>query len=453
MIPMFPRHPCRFSFSRWLRAGLLAVGLSSGAAAREPVVIDYWLWDVGQLPAYRDAARVFEEQNPDIRIKLTQIGWLDYWISLTTAFVSDTAPDVFTNHVSRYPEFLRYRTLLDLTPYVVRDRVEAGSYLGELFLRWSRDGRQYALPKDWDTVALIYNREMLREAGVDPAELDNLDWNPHDGGTFGRMIARLTLDRAGENGLSPRFDTAQVVRYGLLMDGEIDGFSQAEWSHFAASNGFTYDDGPWSGRFHYDDPRLAETLQWIRDASGRKRWIVPARDARQIGANGLFVARKGALALMGSWMIGWYARNCPFETGFAPLPVGPQGRKTMLNGLGDSIWSGTRHPEEAWRWVRFLGSREGQMIVARHGVVFPAVSEAAETARDVMNARGADVSVFLRQATAPGGTFSFPLTEQGSELMAIARAAMDEIFLQETAIPPRLETLNRDVNRLFERRR
>lgn len=47
-----------------------------------------------------------------------QIGWSEYWSSLTTALVSETAPDVFTNHVTRYPEFVVNNVLLDLAPYI-----------------------------------------------------------------------------------------------------------------------------------------------------------------------------------------------------------------------------------------------------------------------------------------------------------------------------------------------
>ena len=33
----------------------------------------------------------------------------------------------------------------------------------------------------------------------------------------------------------------------------------------------------------------------------------------------------------------------------------PNGRKSMFNGLADSIWVGSKHQDEAWKWVKFLG--------------------------------------------------------------------------------------------------
>jgi multiple sugar transport system substrate-binding protein len=223
-----------------------------------------------------------------------------------------------------------------------------------------------------------------------------------------------------------------------------------EWSHFAVSNGFRFHDGPWSQAFYYDDPKLAETFRWYRDASLEKGWIIPAREARQIGGAGLFSAKKGALLLSGSWMIGTYSKMCDFEYGYAPLPVGPNGRKTMFNGLADSVAAGTEHPEEAWKWVKFLGSREGQMIIAEAGVVFPAVREAAVRATEVMTSRGVDVSIFLEQAMDEDATFPFPITEHGSDIISISRAAMDEVVLGSGNVDTVLSTLDRDVDSLFQ---
>ena len=421
-------------------------------ASRLPgaVVINYWLWDNDQRLVYEAAARVFEVQNPDIKIKISQAQWFDYWLGLTTALVSDTAPDVFVNHLSRYPELAINHALLDLAPLIARDRVDPQMYLGNVFTLWGRDGKQYGLPKDWDVIGVFYNRAALTRAGIDPRELDDIDWNPRDGGGFGRMLARLTFDRAGENALSPRFDRTQVVQHGLLISGHPDGFGQTEWSHFAVSAGFSFYDGPWARHLRYDDPVLAETFGWLRHAAQREQWIIPAQHARQIRAEGHFAARRGALALGGSWMTRWYVANCGFEIGIAPLPVGPKGRKTMMNSLADSICATTRHPEEAWRWVKFLGSREGQLIVAERGTVFPAIREAAERAAAVMNARGVDVSAFLRQATAPNGTFGYPIVEHGSDLVFLTRAAMDRIFLGDANIATVLKELNREVNALFD---
>jgi multiple sugar transport system substrate-binding protein len=81
-------------------------GEASGASGDEAKgEISYWLWDSNQLPAYQQCADDFHTANPDITVKITQRGWDDYWSTLTNGFVAGTAPDVFTDHLAKYPEF------------------------------------------------------------------------------------------------------------------------------------------------------------------------------------------------------------------------------------------------------------------------------------------------------------------------------------------------------------
>ena len=49
---------------------------------------------------------------------IEQIGWDDYWTGITTGFVSGTAPDVFTDHLAKYPEFAKNNQLVDLAPLI-----------------------------------------------------------------------------------------------------------------------------------------------------------------------------------------------------------------------------------------------------------------------------------------------------------------------------------------------
>ena len=429
---------------------ILAAGILSGIPVHAATEITYWLWDNNQLPSYKACAEAFEKQNPDITVRITQTGWFDYWTALSTAFVSGTAPDVFWDHLSRYPEFVGNNLLLDLAPLIARDNVPTGIYVGGLVKVWGRGAKQYGLPKDWDTIGIVYNQAMLDRAGIDPKSLWDLTWNPNDGGSFGNLIARLALDGKGKNGLDAGFNRQDLMQYGLLVNGQSDGLGHEEWASFAASLGWNYSAGPWATHFNYDDPRLIETVQWFADLSLKKNIIVPAKDARQAGATGLFAAQKGALAITGSWLVHWFTENCKFEIGFAPLPKGPVGRKSVINGLADSIWVGSKHQEEAWKWVKFLASPEAQKIVGGYGVVFPAIPEAAEISEKRMAEKGADVSAFVEEAKEPQGTFFLPISEHGSDVVRILRANLDAIFLEGADVETTLKAANKEVNSLFE---
>jgi multiple sugar transport system substrate-binding protein len=67
---------------------LVASTIAAGVPAYAATEINYWLWDTNQQPSYQACADAFEKKNPDIKVKITQTGWFDYWTSLSTAFVS-----------------------------------------------------------------------------------------------------------------------------------------------------------------------------------------------------------------------------------------------------------------------------------------------------------------------------------------------------------------------------
>ena len=109
-------------------------------------------------------------------------------------------------------------------------------------------------------------------------------------------------------------------------------------------------------------------------------------------------AGKGAMTIAGSWTINTYlGDSAKVKFAFAPLPAGPQGRKTAINGLSDAIWAGTKHKDEAWKWVKFLASADCQNIVGGNGVVFPAIKSASDKALAAHKAKGRDVQAVHRR--------------------------------------------------------
>lgn len=116
--------------------------------------------------------------------------------------------------------------------------------------------------------------------------------------------------------------------------------------------------------------------------------------------------------------------------------------------MADAIWTGTPHPEEAWEWVKFLGSPACQNIIGEFAVVFPATPEATELAISTHAENGLDVSAYVDIATEEQ-TSLYPVTYHGSEVLSIIDAAIDRIFLGTEDIQPILEQANNEVRSLF----
>ena len=443
---------------RKVLAGAAALSLALAAGCSDPdggsadaVTLNYWLWDDNQKASYQQCADAFHTADPGITIKITQTAWDQYWQNLTTQLASGQAPDVWTNQGSYYPQFVTAGQILDVQPFVDADKVDLNQYQAGLADLFTKDGKRYGLPKDWDTMALVYNTDQLKKQGVHPAALSDLTWNPADGGTFQEVIAKATVDANGRNGLDPAFDKSKVKTYGFLPEWSDGSQGQNGWGNLAASLGWTYlDKNPWGTRYRYDDPRLAQVIDWYKSLIAKG--YSPALDkASTLSRDALMKAGKGAITITGSWMINSYlGDSAKVKFAFAPLPAGPQGRKSAINGLSDAIWAGTEHKEQAWKWVKFLASPDCQNIVGGNGVVFPAIKAASDKALAAHQSKGRDVQAFIDEAQAPGGTFFLPITEHGNEVSQIVQDAIQSSVLGQTDSATALKKANDQVNALFK---
>jgi len=421
---------------------LLATGLMAA-----PVTIKYILWDSAQQPAYQAVADAFQKKNPNITIEIGQLGWGDYWTGLQTGMVSGDVPDVFTDHLAMVNDFASKGQLVDLQPYVTKDKVDTTKYLNGLGDLWTKNGKRWGLPKDWDTITIVYNKEMLTEAGYTEAQANALTWNPKDGGTFEKFIAKLSIDKNGKNGLDPAFDAKNVVRYGFALS-HSDDRGQAQFSPFAVSNNWMYTSGTFKADYKYDDPKFIETIDWMVKVS-KKGWMADYAST-QNGATGVFTAKKAATTFDGSWMIGYYTGNAGFPVGFAKLPAGPAGVKSMINGLADSITTGSKHKDEAWLWVKFLGSEEAQKIVGTFGVVFPAYQSGVNNALAAYKTKGLNVSAFTDESLTKGQTFLYPVVDNGVKTQEIMVKAFDSVFTYKATPKDAFTAANKQILALFK---
>jgi len=84
---------------------------------------------------------------------------------------------------------------------------------------------------------------MVTDAGLSAADLAGMSWNPADGGSFEKVLARLSVDVHGKHGDEPGFDPAQVKTYGFGYDDTgASSSGQNQWSFLAASLGFQFTD-------------------------------------------------------------------------------------------------------------------------------------------------------------------------------------------------------------------
>ena len=366
---------------------------------------------------------------------------------------------MFTDHLAKFAQFVDLKVVrpLDDLPATADSDYQPG--LAELWK--GQDGKRYGAPKDWDTIAMFYDKQALRDAGVDEASLQSLSWNPQDGGTFEKLVAHLTVDVNGVRGDEPGFDKTRVKTHGLASDGSGGkGWGQTQWSAFAGSNGWQATDrNPWGTRFNLEEPALQDTLNWYFGLV-RKGYMptfdeIGGSSGSQSGTDKQVQTGLAAIAINGSWNIANFtslkdASGNPIEVGVAPTPIGPTGKRaSMFNGLADSVTTFSRQPENAAKWVKYLSGSECQKIIGASGAVFPARPEATQLAIEFNNTeRKLDVSAFTQQVT-DKTTFQPPVTTNAADVIALVNPRMDAIYIGSEPVST-LNSTNDQLNRLFQ---
>jgi multiple sugar transport system substrate-binding protein len=455
------------SFRRRIRTAAIAVlalsavtacGGSSGSSANG--TIEYWLWDSAQQPGYQKCADAFQQANPGLKIHISQYGWDAYWSKLTAGFIADTAPDVFTDHLAKFAQYVDLKVLRPLDDLGPTSDIKDADYQQGLAQLWKgQDGKRYGAPKDWDTIAIFYDAAALKKAGVDPAQLQNLSWNPQDGGTFEKLVAHLTIDANGVRGDEPGFDKKNVKTHGLGSEGSGGGgWGQTQWSAFTGSAGWqATDKNPWGTRFNFDKPELQDTLRWYFGLV--QKGYMPSYEqiggSNAIGTDKQIQSGSAAMGLSGSWMISTFSKltdagGKKLDIGIAPTPIGPTGKRaSMFNGLADSVTTLSKQPENAAKWVKYLSGAECQNIIGQSGVVFPARPAGTDLAIAYnKNERKLDVTPFTKQVE-DKTTFLFPVTTNAADIAALMAPRMDAVYIGSSPVNS-LTKLNGQLDELFK---
>jgi ABC-type glycerol-3-phosphate transport system substrate-binding protein len=376
-------------------------GGSGGGGTSATGVVNWWTWDPNQAQAYQLCANAFEKANPGVTIKISQYDVADYFTKLTAGFVAGDAPDAFQNSVQFFQAYASQHQILPLNSFIAQSHLSLSQYSTGVSDWQYTDGKQYALPMDWATAGVYYNKTMLAKAGYTTQAVDSLTWNPTNGGSLGKMIAHLTVDKNGVRGDQPGFNKSQVKVYGIGVMNSGDFIGQTSWSPLVSTLGWQLGNTTiWPTRFNYDDPRFVETMNWVRSLSDKG--YAPAFDAYTSGSGqatvsdySLVGAGKVALTVGGSWEASTFSKLPGVQVGIAPTPMGPNGSRVMIsNSNGNNIWAGTKNPQLTWKWVSYQESQACQTMAGKTGTLFPSIAASMDGSAKALAGQGVDLSVW-----------------------------------------------------------
>lgn len=313
---------------------------ASGGYAGPAASIEYAIWgDPAEIESQTKLVESFEAVNPTIDVKVTVADWDSYWEKLLTGLAGGAAPDVFAMDGPLAPDYQGRDVLLDLQPLIDRDGYDLSQLADQgVGVFKTSDGKQYGLPRDLNVGVLYYNKAMFDTAGI-PYPDDTWDW--------ARLITvgkQLTLDKDSDG---------TVDQWGLYTEtSDMENY----WLSLVWQNGgdFFADDGKSTA---LTTDQAAGGIQHLQDLIYKDR--IMAEPAIFAETGDAFEQGLAAMEVNGSWLVPTH-QAAGIELGIAPIPSGPAGRFTVVNPTGAVIYKGTKAPDAAWEFVKYLASPPAQ---------------------------------------------------------------------------------------------
>ena len=116
----------------------------------------------------RAIAEAYMAEHPEVKIETQVTPWSEYWTKLEAAAQGGQLPDVFWMHSNQFMKYASAGMLLNLTDM----NYDYSPYPSGITALYNFDGAQLAIPKDYDTIALAYNKEIFDAAGLSGRYLD-----------------------------------------------------------------------------------------------------------------------------------------------------------------------------------------------------------------------------------------------------------------------------------------
>ncbi len=359
-------------------AGVISVGIllawtpAESTDSRGKTVVRYWVM-VGPEESDSQAIRSFHEQQDQILVEPMSIPWTEHEKKILTAVLSGHPPDV----ISQFAPVVQWASRMALQPldkYIESSNLDISTFFPALMEEMQWQGHTFALPVSTASYALFYNKELFREAGLDP-ERPPATWD--DVIAISQRIRRYDdegkLVRAG---FLPSFSPIQNVVLGNAGASQLMAWQLG--ADYLADDGVTV---------QLATPAVAEAFEWTcRYYDDYDLYTV----ASFIGGLGTkdqhgFITGKLAMAVLDLSFLAEIKKYRPdLDFGVATTPVFPGGQSASIAGswwLG--IPRGASNPDEAWQFIHHCvqASTMVQEALSRDDTLFPANRLAAADPR------------------------------------------------------------------------
>lgn len=362
------------------------------------VTLRYAFWDKNQEPAILEIIDGFQEKNPNINIEIEVTPYKQYFTKLEAAATGNVLPDLFWMNGPNFVQYASNDMLMPVKDIVKAEGMDMNNYVDSLVSLYTHEETLYGIPKDLDSVAMWYNKEIFDKAGV---AYPTREWTIEDVKTASAKIKESGQDVYGLT-IAPN---AQESYYNFIPQagGEIISSDKK--------------------RSGYHKPETLEAIKVMKDLydSGI---AVPYAAILDTRATDMFESGRVAMSYSGSWQAKPYDANNNInkKIGLTFMPA-IKSNTSVVHGLSNVISANTKHPDAAAKFLSYLGSKEANTILAESGTVIPAYKDVQHLWVEAFENVDATAYIDILENTMP-----YPVSAQTSKWALIENDYLKQVW-------------------------
>lgn len=388
------------------------VGCGSDETTDESIT--FALWDAGQQPGLEIIAKEFEKET-GIKVKIEVTPYGNYFTGLETAAQGGNLPDVFTINAPNFIKFAEGGFLADQSSYDYK----IGDFVAPVGDIYNFEGKQLALPRDYDAIGLWYNKEIFEELGLEvPTTWEEVE-----------KVSQSILDN--KEGVIPIVIPSSDSQSGY-------------WNVVIQNNGEILKSDGTSG---WNTPEAIGAMEWYQGLNTKGYQPDPKTLE---GSNTVDMLGNGSIAMVyaGTWTVAQVKELSTLEVfDVAPLPLGPDSSNTsIIHGVGTAVSAQSKNSEAAQKFVEFLATDRANELLSTEVGVLPAKKGFADSLYEA-NPTLTGLRATVESADDGVAYFRTDVTGWDSEEKSI----IDKMLVGEITAEEACKKLEEEANKVLER--
>lgn len=370
-----------------------------------------------------EVVRHFEKERPEIKINLLSVPGARHSEKLKTMIAGNTPPDVTEIRNLEFPAFAEKGILLDLSPYLQKEPKGFLDDFNPIAVNLSSYKKKiYGFTYGVECVFLFYNQDLFDKSGV---KYPDESWTWTD---LLKACEKLTR-RSGQNS-----------QFGIWPPSAgWEGFAPLVWQN----GGKVFDDVENPTKCLINQPAAVEALQFLVDIRRKYHYAPTTSEGADQGRIEMFMSGRIGMIFDGPWQLPEF-RKLKFRWDVAVLPK-QKYRATWAGSSCYSVIKGSKHPDEAYEFIKFLTNTENQRIFAKVGFSVPSRKSAMDAyLNPALPPKNQRILIELKDAR------MLEKTAKYEEIKMIFQQNLEPVFLGQKPLHEACDRIVPEVNALLK---